>query len=38
MLVEYNMEKGDIGQTTGKVKYDVDGKFLYSLNLLTDPL
>jgi len=29
------IQHGDIGHTTGKVKHDVDGTFLYSLNLLT---
>jgi len=32
LLAEYNR---GIGHATGKVKYDADGTFLYSLNLLT---
>jgi len=28
-------QHGDIRHAIGKVKYDVDGTFLYSLNLLT---
>jgi len=28
-------QHGNIKHATGKIKYDVDGTFLYSLNLLT---